>query len=354
MSLLSKGTQRKSLVVFSAMYPSEIYQEYEEPARLLLNGHYVFASCMGCSDQPCMRFSEHDVSCPEFSNFSYERNYSVCPVNAIHWNYEDETPEIDNTACIGCGLCASRCSVGAIYFTDKGLNVYKIRNEQFMTQITYNPEGVEKQQNQLKIVKSIFWQHRFRKESELALASIYQSLSHVDGRSMIPNLLVRNILICLGYNCAISRMGDVYTRMDAVYSGSINNKTALGVIEVEFGRDTLDASRSILDDIAVLHSRSHINADDNSALVVCLAFPNKRQGYFQVIKDIKNVLGLEIQTVSIGALLIFIWNSMSIDFSQKEFYVDFDSMSIRLVVEHKLGRKIQLPHGYLGVLEPEK
>lgn len=48
--------------------------------------------------------------------------------------------------------------------------------------------------------------------------NIYVAVSGFDGRSSVRNILIRNLLIALGYNCATSRAGDVYTRMDAVYS----------------------------------------------------------------------------------------------------------------------------------------
>ena len=354
MSLLNKTIQRRSLVIFSVMYPRDIEQEYEKPARLLLDGKYVQTACMGCYDQPCIRFSEDEINCPEFPDFSYERDFSVCPIKAIRWNYESDAPEIDNTACIGCGICAARCPVGAIYYNGHNVGVSRRRDERYTRRVVYSPAAIERQKKQLDVVKKIAWRHQFRKESMEAMADIYGVLSRVDGRSMVPNLIVRNLLICLGYKCAISRSGDVYTRMDAVYSGKADWNKTLGVVEVEFGRDTLDASRGILDDIAVLHSRSHIDKNTNSALVVCLSFPNKRQGYFQVIKDIKNVLGLEIQTLSLGALILFVWNSTIINLEKREFYTDFDKMSIREAVENRMARKVLIPYGYLGLLEPEK
>ena len=125
-------------------------------------------------------------------------------------------------------------------------------------------------------------------------------------------------------------------------------------MEIEFGRDTLEASRGILDDIAVMHSRNHLDKNDNAALVVCLSFPNKRQGYFQVIKDIHRVLGLKIQTISLGALLLLMWNSAAVNFLSREFYVDFDHLSIREITEFRLDRRVNLSEGRLGILEPEK
>lgn len=141
--------------------------------------------------------------------------------------------------------------------------------------------------------------------------------------------------------------------MDAVYSSKIKPKCS-GVVEIEFGRDTLEASRGILDDIAVMHSRNNLGKKDNAALVVCLSFPNKRQGYFQVIKDIHRVLDLKIQTISLGALLLLVWNGAAVNFLSREFYVDFDNLRIRGITEFRLNRHVLLSEGKLGILEPEK
>lgn len=73
-----------------------------------------------------------------------------------------------------------------------------------------------------------------------------------------------------------------------------------------------------------------------------------------MIKDISNVLNLKIQTLSLGALLILAWNDIEIGFSQRQFYVDFDNLSIRGVTDSELGRRNNISNGFLGILEPEK
>ncbi|MBQ9606475.1 MAG: hypothetical protein IJV16_04790 [Lachnospiraceae bacterium] len=160
------------------------------------------------------------------------------------------------------------------------------------------------------------------------MSKIYKKVSKFDGRSMSANLLIRNLMIAVGYHFSISRTVDVYTRIDAVYSDGDIYDACFGAMEIEFGRDTLDASRGILDDIAVLHSRNGIDKEKNTALVAYLSFPNKRQGYFQVIKDVNKDLNLKIQTVSLEALLILAWNGVEVDFSRRDFYADFDNLSI--------------------------
>ena len=73
-----------------------------------------------------------------------------------------------------------------------------------------------------------------------------------------------------------------------------------------------------------------------------------------MIKDINRVLGLKIQTISLGALLLFVWNGAHVNFLSREFYVDFDNLSIRKVTERRLDRCVNLSEGKLGILEPEK
>lgn len=354
MSLLNRVQRRKALTVLNSI-PRDIEQTYNRPARLLINDVWVRSGCIGCIDQPCLKLSETEICCEEFPDFAYERNNSVCPLDAISWDYDSETPIIDNDRCIRCGLCAARCRVGAIYRSNGRMKASTLTEETpYWASLPLNDDTIRQQEMQLALIDNIAWKHQYVNESDDIMKQLYSSLSRIDGRSMVPNLLVRNLLICLGYKCAIRRAGDVYTRMDAVYAGRPDWNESMGVIEIEFGRDTLDASRNILDDIAVLHSRSHIDKEDNSALVVCLSFPNKRQGYFQVIKDISRVLGLTIQTLSVGALLMLVWNSAVIDLEQKEFYTDFDNLSIRSAIEYRMGRTVSLSNGILGILEPEK
>ena len=48
------------------------------------------------------------------------------------------------------------------------------------------------------------------------------------------------------------------------------------------------------------------------------------------------------------------WNSSIINLGKREFYTDFDNMSIQVAVENRLGRKVLFPAKFLGILEPEK
>lgn len=249
-------------------------------------------------------------------------------------------------------IYAARCPVGAIFKADNKMKVSAPESDDYID-LPINYENLVKHKYFVQEADKIYWNHQFQKESDRIMEEIYEKISHYDGRSMVPNVLVRNLIIALNHECAISRAGDIYTKMDAVYSSKIKPKCS-GVVEIEFGRNTLEASRGILDDIAVMHSRNNLGKKDNAALVVCLSFPNKRQGYFQVIKDIHRVLDLKIQTISLGALLLLVWNRAAVNFLSREFYVDFDNLSIRGITEFRLNRHVLLSEGKLGILEPEK
>ena len=322
MPLLTKSQKRTIISALRSSDMRAVDQKYNEPARLWCNEEWVTAGCLRCTDPRCMKFIDAEINCRHFPDFSYERDLNVCPAGAIKWNFDKELPEIAEPS------------------SD-------------YTDIPINHVNLEAHKLFIRELDKIHWNHQFQKETDGIMERIYQDISQFDGRSMVPNILFRNLIIAWNHECAKSRTGDVYTRMDAVYSSNLK-PTCKGVVEIEFGRDTLEASRSILDDIAVMHSRNNLDKNDNAALVVCLSFPNKRQGYFQVIKDINRVLGLKIQTISLGALLLLVWNGAQVNFLSREFYVDFDNLSIRGITEFRLNRRINLSDGKLGILEPEK
>lgn len=348
MPLLIRDEKRTQISMPQAHAVQEVKQNYNEPAQLKADGRWFSAGCLRCIIPRCIKYHDEEISCGDFSDFSYERVPDVCPTAAIKWDFKEEMPAIDSDKCIKCGLCANRCPIGAIYKKENTMEISRPGSNYRTMEVDHG--DLEGHQGFILSLLDLSWDHYFQKESNTVLEEIYSAVLKYDSRSIVPNLLVRNLVIALKYRCAISRAGDVYTRMDAVYS----NQICRGTIEIEFGKETLDASRAILDDIAVLHSRSNVDKHHNIALVVCLSLPNKRQGYFQVIKDINAVLDLKIQTISLGALLILVWSGARVNFSDKAFYVDFDDMGIRRAMEAYLGRSVNLSEGVLGIMEPEK
>ena len=305
------------------------------------------SGCLHCKKPKCMQFRLSQIA-SDIVAFAFDRNTNVCPVEALKWDTINNEPIIDQRRCIKCGLCAKMCPLGAIFYNGEAFTVcHSPLVEMVPDTVAYS----RMQENQLEQVSDIFHIGYIIKENDTVLEKIYSRMQRLRGNT--PNLIARNLLIALGNKCAIGRVGDVYTRLDALLETPNGEH---GVVEVEFGRDTLDASRGILDDIAVANCRYGIRKNDNHALVICLRLPNERQGYWQVIKDIKKVENIEINTVTVGALLLLMWSFQDFNMEKDSFYADFDDMSIRKKVDYILDSDTTVNVSYrkLGILEPEK
>ena len=347
MQIFKQQTQQAKIGLYD-FEPSRIEFQANAPAKVVGKTVSAPATCIHCNNPRCMYFDKTDIQCNEIEDFASELTNNVCPVEAITWDVKTGTPVINTQACLNCGICASRCPVGAIYYDKSKIKVAKQPNSHVKMEDATRT-AVTKQEEFISRAVSAPRQNPIQIESDAALAIVYDQLEHL--RSAHHNIFVRNLLIALSANCATRRTGDVYTRMDAIYS-TVSGK--FGAVEVEFGRDTLDASRGILDDIAVMNTRYHIDKHQNTPLVVCLHFPNARQGYWQVVRDIRIVENIWINTVSIGELLILLWNNKKFDTKDSRYYLDYDCMSAREQLAKQLGRAARVSGRFLGILEPFK
>ena len=81
-------------------------------------GEIQAASCLNCFDIPCMKFKEYEVSPLNFQGYPADTDLNVCATGAIFFNDLTHAPEINPESCITCGVCASRCPIGAISLSD--------------------------------------------------------------------------------------------------------------------------------------------------------------------------------------------------------------------------------------------
>lgn len=347
MQIFNKNKKNNKIICLKEM-PSEVIFNDGSPAILIMkDGKKKCASCLACKNKKCMYFNKYETEIQELSTFPFDKNNEVCPVGALTEN-ENGFVRIDKNKCIRCGLCASRCPLGAIYHTNNNFEVSN-NSELNVDEFLESNDAIKNQNLQLGIIDSIKHTGIIVQESDEIFSKIYQSLEMLHNK--YHDQVVRNLLIGLGCSSGKRRIGDVYTRMDAIYKSA---DAYLGAVEVEFGKETLDASRAILDDIAMLNVRYNINKSDNKPLVVCLHLPNARQGYWQVIKDIYNVENIKINTMSIGALLILIWNLRIYNPKDNGYYIDYDNKNLRDSLENQLRRKINVSIKHLGIFEPNK
>lgn len=327
----------------------EIHQGAPGTARFR-NGTVFQIGCLGCINPRCMFFSEGEIECNQVAGFPNDKSISACPVEAITWDSVSAVPLIDSRKCIKCGICVSRCPVGALYFSK---NCTLMVNTEQRDIVEYKQADSNLQIAHHRQIGQLIEVPRSGvslNASDRLFETIYEKLLHLSNNYHNP--LGRNLLIALGCKCAMRRIGDVYTRMDAIYSSPGGS---FGAVEIEFGRDTLDASRGILDDIAVLNTRYGVKKHNNKALVICLQLPNARQGYWQVVRDVKVVEGIKIGTVTVGALMFLLWNDCLFEPENDRYYIDYDNMDLRSILCSQAGcGAIPISNKKLGIMEPMK
>lgn len=308
------------------------------------NDKRIKAGCLNCIHPHCMNLSDQDIDCAQFPGIAHDMNKTVCPVKAISMGAKSIT--INKEKCFGCGLCVTRCPVGAIYINRGKAEVSQVNAEDVIF-LSVNEKGIHRQDNYIQSLKDAKVTGIIQSESEKIINNIYESIRKLSQEEQ--NILARNLLVSIGNHATLARQGNVYMRMDGFYS----NDKQFGVVEIETGADMLDVTRAILDDVAVVNVRYGVKKDKNHPLSIVLSLPNKRTDYWQVLKDIKNILNMPIGTITFGALIILLWNNKEIcDFDK--FYIDVDNSSIRSAVTSILKRPIEIGEGFCGVLENGK
>ncbi len=306
------------------------------------NGNEAASSCLRCPDTPCATFSERETMLENFNQFPADRNTEVCPAGAITRPVGGGAPIINAEHCILCGVCASRCPVGAIRLVQGyGAIVEDAPNVAFIETATPSKVDIDLERQRFKELPR---EGSFLVESDTIVDDIFERLQRAWTRvgDRFPNLLTRNLLISTGIEAAVGRKGNNHMRMDIVLSPP---GVEHGVAEVEFGQDAvLDAPRDILDALAVLVSRYDWTLQTTSAIVVSDVLPNRRSEYWRIVQDIHQVLGVKIGTVTIFALMLTVWNRNTLNLMpDNDFYTDLDTDSYRTcVLESMLGRPLNL------------
>lgn len=192
------------------------------------------------------------------------------------------------------------------------------------------------------------WDLPAARDDELIARLFVKSYNEVPGAgaSKVHNLLARNLLIELGLKAGTSRTGDVNNRMDLL--ASLAGKAI--ATEVEISNAQIDAPRSVLDSIAVLHGRHKISKKQIEGLIIVGEFPNARSEFWTVLADIESVLKIRIKVITTTAAAILVHNRVKLTGIQQ---LD-GSISIRKNFEASTGRKLGLKSGAYSAFEPGK
>lgn len=350
--ILKQAISRKNLMIFrDEVNPIRIQHNPEEYGLISLNnGNTITAACLRCHNPKCIFLQEFELENSNFSDFPYDKNPFVCPTTAITWNKNNDCPEIDKKSCISCGICAVRCPIGAIRICPNGAEI-NYQNSPILQEENYNDKTIKMQEECITKVTGIERIGTLILESDSLITHLYSMINEMNKEAQFPNILIRNLLIALGLRCSIRRRGDIYIRMDAIIE-SYDGK--YGVAEIEFGKEALEIPRTLLDDIAVIYSRYKKPKEEIITFSFTYSLPNIRTEYWRVIKDIKQIFGIKINTLTVGALIVLLWNFVKFKELNEMFYIDIDNTSIRQPIESILNRRLNITPGFLGVFETSK
>ncbi len=272
----------------------------EKPTRVgLKSGKTGTGACLGCADTPCITKYASELTLPgKLDAFPGDPSLAVCPTRAIDWDARTGWVSVDGDTCIGCGLCVVRCPYGAISLTKSGTASVATTDQDGLTQT-----------NAIERVHP-----RPHKSGKVGLLSGKAAAWLGDAMSKLAdpdrNLYIRNLLHEAGMHARVRRRGDMNMRIDAV--GLTRSKRPF-VAEIELVGGELESPRALMEDVAILHARYGFEVSDIDALSIIFAFPNVRSEYYQVIRDINKILGINCRTLTIGALLAVVCAGKTID-----------------------------------------
>lgn len=285
-----RGTQR----AYSAnSRPRRIHQPgFGEGAAVEFSDGTAVGECLCCPDRPCIQYSDEETTASVILEITRDPNRDVCPFDAVTVDTSG-APVISEAACSGCGLCVTRCPVGAIAWSDTGTAVVQAatgiiteptedlashllaRDRGFAAKELYVPEGHE-------------W-HVLRKRFDDESQGL---------RPTFLRILVRNLLRGLGVAAHAGVRGDTSDRTEITFSDG----EVVGVVEIEARGDLLEGVRRVMTTVAVAHSRRGVSRANLSPAVFVLQMPNQRTDGYELVRDLSEVLDLEVAILPIAAL----------------------------------------------------
>lgn len=338
--LLKQKTKSMIEIPFTSI--SSIVFDSNQSYIVTNNGNKIFSKCVGCTNHKCCVFEESELKLDKFG-IPVDIRTNVCPTDAISIN-KNGSISIDNTKCIECGLCILRCPLGAIHFKNRSANV-----DVYET-VVENPAKVDelKKEQMMKNILST------QKTGSVLIASkeyidhFYEKFSRLSSQYQIADILVRNLFIQLGCSYGIRRRGDVINRIDGILLK--NEEVVLN--EVELSEDVLESPRAVLDDIAIYKYKFAKKDEKMSGLITLSQLPNSRAEMWRVIEDIKKILDVDIDVVTIGTLLCLVWNGTNLKDCNYRFY-NSKTKNRNIPNKYRIDTSY-IQEGYLSIFETKK
>ena len=288
--------------------------------------------CIGCNEKPCIVYSDQELFTPLFQAFPHNTSQRVCPTQAISFDASTRCATINPDLCFTCGLCIHRCPTAAIQidFQSGKCSINTTSN----LKVSCSADEAQAFIENIKAVPHLVHYDKvpaaISEHYQTAIASLSKSIPD------ISEIIVRNTLVNMGIPCNATAAGNNHIRTE--FFGQETRMIIIGESNSS-DTDTLSVTRRIMDDEAVMIGRYKYQKNDILPLSVINGLPNKRTDYYEVIQDIKNILGIQIYTVTFHVLfLLNLFNKKLriIDFGQ--FIIDKNNQDLATFVKHHIPR----------------
>lgn len=247
----------------------------------------IVGCCCNCEERYCLTYSSYELNSDFFNSFPHNASRRVCPTDSI--SITEGYAEIDNSKCIGCGICIPRCPFSAFAFNANTGKCYVQNNK------TKVSDTLSAQETQIERLRSLPAEMHY---NNLSIPFINERSLRIINNTDSPEIIVRNYLVNLGITTNVNVQGNQHNRIE--FFALVDETFLIG--ECETSNDVLSVSRRILDDLAVMVSRYSVNVDSIIPLAVINRLPNKRTDYYEVIEDIKKIIGVQVNTISYASL----------------------------------------------------
>ena len=249
-----------------------------------------------------MRFSQaeldREVAVPSPLNLELR----VCPTDALRQGLVG--PEVDNSACIGCGLCVVRCPVGAAHLDSQtALPTFAapLGGSAVSTTSTTDFSRLRS-----AATKAIRWEtppfadagnvkRQYERFADARKANLQLTF----------RLLVRNTFLASGNVARLSIVGD-NSAWAEVAVGMLSGSPLVGAVQIEPDDVGLDALRRLMTDLSSAIARNGLTEASLIPIVVVASQPNSRTDYYRLVADAREYLHLSIRTVPLAMLFLAI------------------------------------------------
>lgn len=248
------------------------------------HGQVQGAACLRCPSQPC-RTSGH---APD------NAKADLCPVGALRPASNDGAIYV-GPECIGCGICAARCPVGAL--TRDGDGTYKSHAPALLTDaVAATPERFAEWLGEATAGVPLD-----QVERAALVSSALNAAAPLLGRHFYP--LVASLFRAVGVPATVSNQGDTSNRIDLELTDSedpipveVKSRAEVASINVKSVQQALENK------LAIARLRGRPGLSPSSSLVVGFDYPPDRSGILELIDDIENAFGIRIGLVSLRRL----------------------------------------------------